>query len=84
MNGGEAAEVEERDEADLSWPRAVAVSAAILAAGIGLVVVVTDLLVSEVSGLDRSSRVGLATLWFVVSFGGLMWVVRRLQARHVV
>jgi hypothetical protein len=84
VNRVDAVAVDERDDAGLSWPRAVAISAVILAAGIGLVVVVTDLIISEVGSLDRHARVGLATLWFVVALSGLGWALRRLQARHVV
>lgn len=77
-------DADEPDAAGLSWPRAVAITVVVLVVGIGLVVVVTDLLVTDVGGLDRHARVGLATTWFFVALGGLVWALRRLQARHLV
>ena len=43
-------------------------------------VYVPDLLVS-MSGVGRSTRVALATAWFTVALCGLLWGLRRLQAR---
>jgi hypothetical protein len=43
-------------------------------------VYVPDLLVS-MSAVGRSTRVALATAWFTVAFFGLLWGLRRLQAR---
>jgi len=68
----------------MSWWRAALEAADILAAGFGLLVVGTDLIVTRVTGLDRHGRVGLATVWFVLALSLLAWLMRRLQARHLV
>jgi hypothetical protein len=75
---------DELDDAGLSWARAALVTAVILLIGILAVVVVTNVVVTKVTGVDRHVRVGLASAWFLVSFAGLAWLLRRLQARHVV
>jgi len=55
-----------------------------LVVGAVVVVVVTNLIVTRLNSLDRHTRVGFATAWFLVSLTGLAWALRRLQARHVV
>ena len=46
-----------------------------------LLVYVPDLLVSSLSGIERSTRVALATAWFTCASAALLWALRRLQAR---
>jgi hypothetical protein len=75
---------DEPDDAALSWPRAAVTAAVTLVAGIALLVVVTNTIVTKVTGVDRHVRVGLATAWFALALAGLAWALRRLQARHVV
>lgn len=75
---------DERDDAGLSWPRAVAIAGITVLVGTGLVVVVTNLIVTKVTGVDRHVRVGLASMWFLLVLAGLAWTLRRLQATHVV
>lgn len=75
---------DEPDDAALSWPRAAATAAVVLAAGIVLLVVVTNAIVTKVTGVDRHVRVGIASTWFALALAGLAWTLRRLQARHVV
>jgi hypothetical protein len=67
-----------------SWPRAVVVTAAVVAVGAGLLVVVPNLIVSRLGGLDRGQRAGLATIWFFAMLAALAWLLRRLQARHLI
>jgi hypothetical protein len=72
------------DDAALSWPRAVAIGAVVLIAAFVLLIVVTNSIVTDVTGVDRHTRVALATAWFIVALAGLAFALRRLQARHVV
>jgi len=68
----------------MSWPRAVAATAIVAALGVGLLVVVPNLLVSRLGGLDRGWRAGLATIWFFGMLAALAWLLRRLQARKLI
>ena len=68
----------------LSWPRAVAITGALVALGVALLIVVPNLIVTQLGGLDRGQRVGLATIWFLAMLAGLAWLLRRLQARYVI
>ncbi len=65
----------------MTWPRAAAAGAVIVFVAFLALVYVPDLLVSELSGVDRSTRVLIATTWFMVALVGLLWGLRRLQAR---
>jgi hypothetical protein len=67
-----------------SWPRAVVATVVVVAVGVGLLVVVPNLIVTRLGGLDRGQRVGLATIWFFAMLVVLAWLLRRLQARHVI
>lgn len=68
----------------MSWPRAVVSGVAIVAAAFGSLVVVPNLLLTRLSSLDRSGRVAVTTVWFAVALLGLLWALRRLQARRLV
>jgi hypothetical protein len=57
---------------------------ALAAIGVGLLVVVPNLIVTRLGGLDRGWRAGLATIWFFAMLAGLAWLLRRLQARHLI
>jgi hypothetical protein len=70
--------------ASVSWPRAVVATAAIVAVAVGLLVVVPNLIVTRLGGLDRAWRAGLATIWFFAMLAVLAWLLRRLQARQVI
>jgi hypothetical protein len=74
----------EHDDARLSWTRAALITAVTLLVGVALLLVVTNIVVTRVTGVDRHVRVGLASAWFLFSLAGLAWVLRRLQASHVV
>lgn len=68
----------------ISWLRAAFEAAVTLVVGFMVLVVGSDQIVSRVTGLGRDGRAALATAWFVVSLGLLAWLLRRLQARHLV
>jgi len=70
--------------ATLSWPRAIVATVVVVALGIVLLVVVPNLIVTQLGGLDRSGRVALATVWFFGMLAGFAWLLRRLQARHLI
>jgi hypothetical protein len=67
-----------------SWPRAVVAAVVVVVVGVGLLVVVPNLIVTRLGGLDRGQRVGLATIWFFAMLAALAWLLRRLQARHLI
>ena len=56
----------------------------VVAIGIVLLVVVPNLIVTRLGGLDRSGRVALATVWFFGMLAAFAWLLRRLQARHLI
>jgi hypothetical protein len=70
--------------ATLSWPRAIVATVVVVALGIALLVVVPNLIVTQLGGLDRSGRVALATVWFFGMLACFAWLLRRLQARHLI
>ena len=70
--------------ASVSWPRAVVATIAIVAVAVGLLVVVPNLIVTRFGGLDRAWRAALATIWFFAMLAALAWLLRRLQARHLI
>jgi hypothetical protein len=70
--------------ASVSWPQAVVATVALVALGVGLLVVVPNLIVTRLGGLDRGWRAGLATIWFFAMLAGLAWLLRRLQARQLI
>ena len=67
-----------------SWPRAAVAAVVVVVVGVGLLVVVPNLIVTGLGGLDRGQRVGLATVWFFAMLAALAWLLRRLQARHLI
>ena len=68
----------------LSWPRAIVATVVVVALGVALLVVVPNLIVTRVGGLDRSGRVALATVWFFCMLAAFAWLLRRLQARRLI
>jgi len=62
----------------------VAAAAVIAVVGVGLLVVVPNLIVTRVGGLGRDGRVALATVWFFGVLAGFAWLLRRLQARSLI
>lgn len=68
----------------LNWPRAIVATVVIVVLGVALLVVVPNLILTRVGGLDRSGRVALATVWFFGMLAAFAWLLRRLQARHLI
>jgi len=68
----------------LSWPRAVVATVIIVALGVGLLLVVPNLIVTRLGGLDRSWRAALATVWFFGALAAFAWLLRRLQASNLI
>ncbi|HLF99814.1 MAG TPA: hypothetical protein VI916_05040 [Acidimicrobiia bacterium] len=68
----------------ISWPRAALEAAVTLVVAFALLVIGSNLIVTRVTSLDRDWRAGLATAWFAMSLGLVAWLLRRLQARHLV
>ena len=65
----------------MSWPRAAVAGTVVVFVTFAALVYVPDLLVSSLSGVSRSTRVGLATAWFTIALCAILWGLRRLQAR---
>jgi len=65
----------------MSWVRAVIAGGLVVLVAFVALVYVPDLLVSSLSGVGRSTRVALATAWFTIAVGVLLWALRKLQAR---
>ncbi len=70
-------------QAVIGWPRAVAIAVIVVAAGLGLLAYGTNALLTKLTGLDRSQRVGVSTAYFLVVLAAFGWVLRRLQKRGV-
>jgi hypothetical protein len=70
-------------ERDFGWPGAVLRAALVVLVAVAMLVYVPHLILTKVSGLSRSSLVGLATTAFVVSLAVLSYALRRLQARRI-
>jgi hypothetical protein len=68
----------------LSWPRAIVATVVVVALGVALLVVVPNLLVTRLGGLARSGRMAVATVWFFGMLAAFAWLLRRLQARHLI
>jgi hypothetical protein len=68
----------------MKWPRAIVSGVVIVAVAFALLVVIPDLILSQVTNFERGGRVALATGWFAASLVGLLWGLRRLQSRHII
>jgi hypothetical protein len=68
----------------MSWTRAIASAAIAVAVAFAALVVTPDLMLSQITSLDRGQRVALATVWFSVALVGMLWTLRRLQARRTI
>ncbi len=68
----------------LSWPSAIIATVVVAVLGVVLLVVVPNLLVTQLGGLSRGWRTGLATVWFFAMLAALAWLLRRLQARRLI
>lgn len=68
----------------MKWSRAFLSGVVIVGFAFALLIVIPDLILSNITGVERSSRVALATGWFVASLAGLLWGLRRLQGRRII
>lgn len=66
------------------WLRAILTGLGITVGLAFLLVSVPDLLLTRLTGLERSTRVTIATAWFFVALGLAAWALRRLQARRII
>jgi hypothetical protein len=65
----------------VSWWRATLLGVVLVAIAFGLLVMVPQYLVAEISGVERSTRVALATGWFTIALTAMLFGLRKLQAR---
>ena len=66
------------------WVRALLTGLGIAVGLAVLLVWVPELVVTRLTGLGRSGRVTIATVWFFVALGVAAWALRRLQARGMI
>lgn len=72
------------DGGDIGWARAIGSGLAILVVGFFATVYAADALVTNLSGVSRSTRQYVASAVFLVLVLVLAWVLRRLQARRLI
>ncbi len=70
--------------ARISWPRAVFTTLAILVFTVGLLVYGSNAMLTRLTGLSRSGRVGVVTVWFFAVFFALAATMRWLQRRRLI
>lgn len=70
--------------AAIGWTRAVLSAVALVLAGVAVLVYGANAVLTRLGGLDRSPRVGIATVGFFVGLFALAWLLRRLQQRHLI
>ena len=68
----------------LSWPRAVVTTLAILVVAVALLVFGSNAMLTRLTGLSRSGRVGVVTVWFFAVFFALAATMRWLQRRRLI
>lgn len=91
MRGARSAEdpvtVDVRSDASrssLGWVRAIFTGLGTVVGLAVLLVWVPDLVLTRLTGLERSTRVTIATAWFCVALGLAAWALRRCQARGLI
>jgi hypothetical protein len=67
----------------IGWLRAILTAAAIVAIGIAICVYGTNAVLTRVHSLNRGNRVAIATTLFFATIVTMAWLLRRLQARHL-
>lgn len=70
--------------APIGWGRAALETLAIFVVGVGVLVYGTNMVLTKLTGLSGSARVGIATAGFFVFLLALAWVLRWLQHRHMI
>lgn len=66
------------------WVRALLTGLGIVITLAVLLVWVPELVLTRLTGIGRSGRVTIATVWFFVALGVSAWALRRLQARGII
>jgi uncharacterized membrane protein YqjE len=68
----------------MSWLRAILTAAIAVGLAFVALVIVPDLVLSQINSIARGQRVALATGWYTVALVAMLWALRRLQDRHTV
>jgi hypothetical protein len=71
-------------QARIGWLRAIGSGLAILIVGLGLTLFGTDRLLTSLTGMERDTRVLVATGVFILIVVVAAWLLRRLQARGLI
>ncbi|MFM2076936.1 MAG: hypothetical protein RJA49_826 [Actinomycetota bacterium] len=66
----------------MSWVRAIITGLLVVIVTFLLLVIVPQVIL-QLSGMDRSTKVFIATVEFGVALAALMYALRRLQQRHI-
>ena len=69
---------------EIGWPRALVTAVVTTVVALALLAYGTNALLTELSGLERGQRVGVATAFFAVVLTGLLVTLRRLQGRGAI
>jgi hypothetical protein len=77
-------EDEGNQRSQIGWGRAIINAAAVCIAGVALLVVVPNLVVTRWTALVHSARVAIAVAWFFVSLLALTWALRWMQRRRFI
>ncbi len=84
LGDDDASEPRPNDGLPMNWFRAALSAIAVVVIAFVLLVIVPDLLLRKLTGLDRHGRVAVTTAWFTIAVVALAWGLRKLQGRHVV
>jgi len=71
-------------QATIGWWRAIMTAVAIAVVGVAALAYGANAILTKLTSLDRSQRVGVATAYFFVVLIGFAWGLRRLQRHGVV
>lgn len=74
----------EETPSPIGWGRAILEAVATLVVGAVFLVILPNWALTHLTGLSRDGRVAVATTGFFVLLVSCAWVLRRLQARHVI
>ena len=77
-DGADGADVE---PPPIGWGRAVATGVGVLLVAFAVTVLGANALLTRLTGVSRTTRQYLASLYFFVTLAACAWALRRLQAR---
>ena len=66
----------------MTWVRAAVVAIALVAIAFGALVYVPDLLLTSLTGVARSTRVFVATVWFTAAVAGKYVLVCNIEKHY--